>query len=154
MTEEEQIDQDYPIAVGVRTSIISCGVHQLFSLFGRDVVENLKQVAKREPRIYNSDWPYNHATIARVRKDSRLKKNRDYYFADAAFYIFSDVVGQRNYTNNGGETLAKFITDNNLGKVWETERRTNPNSSHEIVVWVWAPDHAALWKWGQENGVV
>lgn len=60
-----------------------------------------------------------------------------------AFVIFSDI--DRGYTkSSGGDALCKYIKDNNLGSIIETEPRMNPNTGNSIKVWVWSPPHESL----------
>lgn len=66
-----------------------------------------------------------------------------------AFVIFSDVEDyyrddNRNRRDTGGDALARYIRENNLGTILETEARINPNSGNKIKVWVWSPPHPSL----------
>lgn len=56
-----------------------------------------------------------------------------------AFIIFSDTTFSSTIQQFSGHTLAKYIRDNNLGQLWESPVRRNPNSGNPIVLWVWMP---------------
>lgn len=50
-----------------------------------------------------------------------------------AFLIFSDT-GRKT----AGKNLTKFIRKNRLGTVIKSQPKINPNSRHNLTVWVWA----------------
>jgi hypothetical protein len=58
-----------------------------------------------------------------------------------AFVVFSDTDNDRD---RGGNSLCKYIKDNNLGTIMEMGPRMNPNSGNMIKIWVWAPPHESL----------
>lgn len=82
-----------------------------------------------------------------------------------AFYIFSDrntwdIVDQRTNTvvdtksfPGYGKKLAEYIEKEKLGIVFASDVRRNPNSGHNIQVWVWGVDHKALVKWCEDRNV-
>lgn len=66
------------------------------------------------------------------------------------FYVFSAPTGgfytsARQY----GHDFAKFIKDNKLGIVMESPKALNLafHADHSNILWVWAPDSTAVWKW-------
>lgn len=60
------------------------------------------------------------------------------------FLIFSDKVNKTKGYESGGQKLAKEIEDNRLGDLTKSTEGVNPNSSNNIAVWVWNPDHVAI----------
>lgn len=60
------------------------------------------------------------------------------------FLIFSDKIHKTTSSLSGGQRLAKEIEDNKLGDLTKSTEGINPNSSNNIAVWVWNPDHAAI----------
>jgi hypothetical protein len=94
--------------------------------------------------------------------NSLIANNNSLY----AFYVFSSPVyagggsgygyyGGRPANYNYGDEFAKFIRDNKLGKVVETDAELNEafHQDHKAKVWVWAPDQQAMkawWKTQQE----
>lgn len=72
-----------------------------------------------------------------------------YSFTEAAYYVFS--TAGRQYTR--GEKLAKYITDEKLGKVLKVgEPMPNPNTGRKVTMWVWIVDQEAWEKWRIANG--
>src|SRR6266508_5073772 len=72
-----------------------------------------------------------------------------------------------NQAYGNGELFAKYIRDNNLGMLWETDEVENPvhpikYGSRGIKVWTWAPDRAEITRQleqlkkpvGAEKGVI
>src|SRR6185312_14573755 len=49
----------------------------------------------------------------------------------AAFVLFSDVAGYN------GSRLARYIRENALGEVTESQKVTNPNTHREIILYTW-----------------
>ncbi len=63
---------------------------------------------------------------------------------DAAYYLFADrATGQEGATNSGPH-LAKYITKYKLGSLHKTPPTPNPQSGHELVVWLWKIDKPAI----------
>src|SRR6202007_2960824 len=58
-----------------------------------------------------------------------------------AFVMFSDTDNGASY---GGNSLCRYIRENNLGEIIEMGPRMNPNTGNQIKVWVWAPPHESL----------
>ena len=54
---------------------------------------------------------------------------------------------QARHTYDYGIDFAKFITNNKLGTIAETDFNTNPNSGNDVKVWIWTIDHNALGRW-------
>ena len=54
------------------------------------------------------------------------------HYLSQAFFLFTDIKRSKK-----GEALARYITDNNLGKVTQTEYAKNPNSPNQVRIWVW-----------------
>lgn len=130
-------------------SIISCGVYQIGQILDYDCGKGICKVA--------SDRAHVLAELAKARNEEYTKWNRDpvsaadkaletfkgqlkrrYQYVFPAMYVFSDAV---NYGN--GARLAKFIQDNNLGKVIESDECMNHNSGHQIKTWIWQVDKEA-----------
>ena len=59
------------------------------------------------------------------------------YMDVCAFFIYSDIVPNRG--RSAGEKFTDFILEHELGTVFETDLRKNPNSGNRIRVWTWAP---------------
>ncbi len=68
------------------------------------------------------------------------------YMEDFAFFVFTDEVSEGN-----GTSLAKFIVENNLGRITKSRSRVNPNTGHTIKIWVWEIKHDNLKKWRKKN---
>lgn len=80
----------------------------------------------------------------------------------ANLYAFTGVVGYKRtispYENvktkpKYGPNFAKFIEENELGRLIETwDGLINKNHlNHKVKIWLWNPDHAALSKWWEKN---
>ncbi len=68
---------------------------------------------------------------------------------DFAFFVFTDQVSEGN-----GTSLAKFIVENNLGRITKSRSKVNPNTGNTIKVWVWEIKHGNLKKWwNKQRGV-
>ncbi len=65
-----------------------------------------------------------------------------------AFIVFSDV------SKGNASKLAKFITDNDLGTIQETDAVHNPSSNHQLVVYLYTPDNKKLKDWGEKEKVI
>lgn len=61
-----------------------------------------------------------------------------------AVYLFSDAVEYYN-----GSELASFLATNKLGQVTTSPTVRNPNSDHDIIVWIFTPDVDAFRKWAK-----
>ncbi len=59
---------------------------------------------------------------------------------NAAYYMFADRVDD---TGNG-QKLARYIAKNELGKLIKTPPTYNPQSEHNLEVWLWAIDQEAI----------
>lgn len=69
-----------------------------------------------------------------------------------SFYVFSQaqIKGQAAIKGETyGDRLSRFITENKLGTVIETESKSNLkyHSQHHSKVFIWTVDHAAVNKW-------
>lgn len=109
----------------VGSSYISCGVHQLWDLTGMD-----RSVYVIKDAIRSVQSQRLHDLRGEMQRSNR------------AFIIYSDFILLKN-----GESLTKYIRENGLGEVLETEEKVNPNSENRIKVYVWAINHEALEKW-------
>jgi len=58
-----------------------------------------------------------------------------------AFVMFSDT---DHGGSKGGNALAEYIRENNLGSIVEAGPRMNPNSGNMIKMWIWSPPHESL----------
>jgi len=58
-----------------------------------------------------------------------------------AFVMFSDT---DHDGNRGGNALAAYIRENQLGDIVEAGPRMNPNSGNQIKMWIWSPPHKSL----------
>lgn len=73
-----------------------------------------------------------------------------------AFVVFSDTtivehISERNgFTSPKGRRVAKAISELGLGDVTQSPPALNPNSGHEIEVFVWRVNYPALMKWYKE----
>lgn len=65
---------------------------------------------------------------------------------DSAFILFTGVTKKRY-----GQKFKKYILDNKLGTVIETESKRNPNSSNRIKTWVWTLNVTKLKSWFKIN---
>lgn len=65
-----------------------------------------------------------------------------YSHAIKPFVVFTDPISFR-----GGIALAKFIKEQEVGEVWESDERLNPNSQRILKVYIFAPDDAVLKPW-------
>lgn len=64
--------------------------------------------------------------------------------SNPAHIVFSDNTLNKTW---GGKNLANFIKKKELGSIVASPSAKNPNyPNHEIVVWVWTPDWAAIKK--------
>lgn len=124
-------------------SIISCGVYQIGQILDYDCGQGICKVASDRAHVlaeqskarneYYTKW--NRAPVSAADKEletfkGQLKRRAQLVFP--AMYVFSDAVRYGN-----GARLAKFITDNKLGKVIESDECMNHNSGHSIKTWIW-----------------
>lgn len=58
------------------------------------------------------------------------------------FVLFTDPVEYKR-----GNMLMKFIQDNNLGEVWKSESKLNPNSQRKLEVFIFSPNDDVLEPW-------
>ena len=56
-----------------------------------------------------------------------------------AFFIYSD-----NTARRGGQNLTDFLVEKDLGTVYDTPARFNPNSGNDIVMWTFQPNWTAI----------
>jgi hypothetical protein len=74
-----------------------------------------------------------------------------------SFYIFSQPIHPTDKTSQlyrpYGPKFAKFITDNGLGKVMETDEVKNWafHEQHSNKFWIWIPDQDAVMKWWKDK---
>lgn len=124
----------------IYTSFISCGVHQLH-------LGSYHQ--EKNGRQRGGDWK--NVCMATLKKvcppggyfpRAYILGSSDTIAVTCAFYVFSDADVFGN-----GLGFSKYIRDNNLGELTESvEKATNPNSGHDIRVWVWRIDRPAVKK--------
>lgn len=108
---------------------ISCGVVQLSGLYGTSALGQ-KQVHQRCLALVSEEF-------------SLADHNYDESFCHV---IFSDTA------QGPGSDLAEFIRKQRLGPVRASVTRTNPNTDHDIIVWVWSPDFDKLEQYVEEHG--
>lgn len=65
---------------------------------------------------------------------------------DSAFIVFTGVTKELY-----GRKFKKFILDNKLGTVIETESKRNPNSGNRIKTWIWTVNITKLKSWFKKN---
>ncbi len=80
-----------------------------------------------------------------------------------SFYLFSTAVNTPGtekessylpkFGTDYGSKFAKFIQENKLGTVVESPMMVNAafHADHSNVVWIWAPDEAAIQKWWADS---
>lgn len=56
--------------------------------------------------------------------------------------VFTDAV-----MNKGGVRLAKYIEENDLGKIVASDKCKNPNTRRNVMLWTWYPDIKKLRAW-------
>lgn len=66
---------------------------------------------------------------------------------DGAFWWWGDNAGSGN-----GRRLAKYFEKYELGEIVKTPQVHNPQSDHELEMWVLVLDHDALYKWIERYG--
>lgn len=95
------------------------------------------------------------ALVAFCRQSIQTKpKYRHLTMHDSAlssFYFFTAKVNGDD-PDTYGHRFAKFLTDNNLGYVWESPRKQNAayysfEKDHNVQVWVWSPNTKAVHDW-------
>lgn len=92
-------------------------------------------------RFVGTKSPYNGNTMQHPKERLRQllqqpsQKNID-------IYVFSSRV--RNYD---GSELAKFVIENKLGDIIETDSTTNPNTNAMIKTWAWIKWHKGIENW-------
>jgi len=107
-------------------TLISCGVYQMKGLSG-PTPENLIAIVKQH---------LSEQTVTSIHGQPQAHQM-------PPFIIFSDVVSKS--PKSGGEQLAKYIKDNKLGTVMETEEVFNPSIlRNKIKVYIWHVDYKAL----------
>lgn len=91
--------------------------------------------------IQHDDWTLPTPTaIVEYVKNMMFSSSRD-----AAFITFAAATGNPGGITQG-KKLAAFIEKEKLGKLSTMEPAINPNSKHNLVVWLWRVDRAAMRK--------
>lgn len=65
---------------------------------------------------------------------------------NAAYYMFAD-----RASNGNGARLARYIKKHELGDLIETPPTHNPQSGHDLIVWLWKLDQDAIAEYAQNN---
>jgi len=91
--------------------------------------------------------PYRSPYIPSPRNQAYRKPSAFYYFAAVSKHRARERGPRRK--GRYGEELVNYIKLHNLGKVWQTEPRSNRGNhpGHMITVYMWAPDERALKAW-------
>lgn len=73
---------------------------------------------------------------------------KDYFPEDNkfAFYFWAD-----NIDNGGGRKLAEYIKSQNIGYVYNTRTKKNPNSGNYINAFIWNINNVEFRKWWRKN---
>lgn len=95
-----------------------------------------------------SQYPDNPAdAMQNIGRMIYISTSNHYIGKHFRYIVFSQAGKNSHY----GEVFAKYILDNNLGSLVETDWHVNPNSKNQLKVWVWTTDHHALDTWWKEN---
>jgi hypothetical protein len=109
-------------------SCISCGVHQLQSLYYMKIGRRVGTETLSGMDIIVSGLEFVSAESVPTRGSGE-----ETYNATCAMYVFSDADCYGN-----GIAFAKVIADNALGPIVENAEVTfNPNSGNKIRTWIW-----------------
>lgn len=68
-------------------------------------------------------------------------------YAKFRFAIFTEATHVDKPEERYGHKFARLIEKKKLGTLVVTDRQLNPNSGHNVQVWVWGIDHEALRAW-------
>lgn len=115
--------------ISIENSSISCGIDELDGIEDTDLKDTLAAAAEGG---WYWETEYYHSTRS-------LKRS-------VAFFIFSDVTDSTNL-----KALVKFIKKKKLGKLIKSDVKTNPNTTNQIVMYIWHFNNA-LKKYRYQQG--
>ncbi len=64
-----------------------------------------------------------------------------------AYVVFTDLARRTL-----GDRLSKYITNHNLGTMYNIRTRKNPNSGNKIKMWIWSLNNSKLKTWWYKHG--
>lgn len=118
------------------TTEISCGIRQLHGL-SRDL-DHFSSTDHPNPKEVLLEAFYDLAGFGYPVRVSQI------HFS---FVIFSDSLRRGN-----GKRLARYITSQHLGQIFESPVVVNANTDRKIQMWTWKLDREALVRWFAKEG--